>query len=140
MEPDGSVLEGHAVVARGDRITAVLPVREAHGRHPSARRVVLPTHALVPGLINLHTHAAMALLRGIADDLPLKAWLTEHIWPAEARHVSPEFVEAGTLVAAAEMLRSGTPASTTCTSRKPPPGPPRVAGSAPCWASWCWSS
>jgi 5-methylthioadenosine/S-adenosylhomocysteine deaminase len=108
MEPDGSVLEAHAVVARGDRITAVLPVREAHARHPSARRVVLPTHALVPGLINLHTHAAMALLRGIADDLPLKAWLTEHIWPAEARHVSPEFVEAGTLVAAAEMLRSGT--------------------------------
>jgi 5-methylthioadenosine/S-adenosylhomocysteine deaminase len=108
MEPDGSVLEAHAVVARGDRITAVLPVREAHARHPSARRVVLPTHALVPGLINLHTHAAMALMRGIADDLPLKAWLTEHIWPAEARHVSPEFVEAGTLVAAAEMLRSGT--------------------------------
>ena len=108
MEPDGSVLEAHAVVVRGDRIAEVLPVGEARARHPSARRVVLPTHALVPGLINLHTHAAMALLRGIADDLPLKAWLTEHIWPAEARHVSPEFVEAGTLVAAAEMLRSGT--------------------------------
>jgi 5-methylthioadenosine/S-adenosylhomocysteine deaminase len=93
---------------RGDRIVAVLPVAEARGRYASAPRVELPTHALVPGLINLHTHAAMALLRGIADDLPLKAWLTEHIWPAEARHVSPEFVEAGTLVAAAEMLRGGT--------------------------------
>jgi 5-methylthioadenosine/S-adenosylhomocysteine deaminase len=65
-------------------------------------------HALLPGLINLHTHAAMALLRGVADDLPLRAWLEDHIWPAEARHVSDAFVEAGTLVAAAEMLRSGT--------------------------------
>ena len=108
MDPDGSVLEAHAVVARGDRIAEVLPVAQAHARYGTAPRVVLPTHALVPGLINLHTHAAMALLRGIADDLPLKAWLTEHIWPAEARHVSPEFVEAGTLVAAAEMLRGGT--------------------------------
>lgn len=107
-EPDGTVLEGHAVVVRGDRIAAVLPVDEAHRRHGSAARRLLATHALVPGLINLHTHAAMVLLRGIADDLPLKAWLTEHIWPAEARHVSPAFVEAGTLVAAAEMLRGGT--------------------------------
>ncbi|HEX9632676.1 MAG TPA: TRZ/ATZ family hydrolase [Gemmatimonadales bacterium] len=108
VDPAGSVLPAHAVVLRGDRIAAVLPVAEARGRYASARRVELPTHALVPGLINLHTHAAMALMRGIADDLPLKAWLTEHIWPAEARYVSPEFVEAGTLVAAAEMLRGGT--------------------------------
>lgn len=102
------MLEGHAVVVQNDRIAEVLPVGEAHQRHGSAPRRVLPTHALVPGLINLHTHAAMVLLRGIADDLPLKAWLTEHIWPAEARHVSPAFVEAGTLVASAEMLRGGT--------------------------------
>lgn len=108
MDPEGALLEGHAVVVRGDRIADVLPVAEAHRRHRSAPRRTLPTHALVPGLINLHTHAAMVLLRGIADDLPLKAWLTEHIWPAEARHVSPAFVEAGTLVAAAEMLRGGT--------------------------------
>ena len=109
MDPEGAVLEAHAVVLQGDRIQAVLPASDARGRYGSAARVVdLPDHALVPGLINLHTHAAMALLRGLADDLPLKAWLTEHIWPAEARHVSPAFVEAGTLAAAAEMLRGGT--------------------------------
>jgi 5-methylthioadenosine/S-adenosylhomocysteine deaminase len=109
VDPEGAVLEAHAVVLQGDRIQAVLPASDARGRYGSAARVVdLPDHALVPGLINLHTHAAMALLRGLADDLPLKAWLTEHIWPAEARHVSPAFVEAGTLAAAAEMLRGGT--------------------------------
>ncbi|MDH4352278.1 MAG: TRZ/ATZ family hydrolase [Gemmatimonadota bacterium] len=108
IEPAGAVLESHAVVLRGERVDAVLPLAEAHARYRRAARVTLPTHALLPGLINLHTHAAMALLRGIADDLPLKAWLTEYIWPAEARHVSAGFVEAGTLLAAAEMLRGGT--------------------------------
>ena len=108
MEPDGTLLETHSVVVRGDRIAGVLPRAEARRAFPSATLVELPTHALLPGLINLHTHAAMALLRGVADDLPLRAWLTEHIWPAEARHVSEPFVEEGTLVAAAEMLRGGT--------------------------------
>lgn len=108
MEPAATVLEGHAVVLRDARIAGVLPRAEAARAFPGAAHVPLPTHALLPGLINLHTHAAMALLRGIADDLPLRAWLTEHIWPAEARHVSEAFVEAGTLVAAAEMLRGGT--------------------------------
>lgn len=108
MDPDGALLHAHAVALRGDRIAAVLPVAEARATYPAAARVPLPTHALLPGLINLHTHAAMALLRGVADDLPLRAWLEDHIWPAEARHVSDAFVEAGTLVAAAEMLRGGT--------------------------------
>jgi len=108
MEPAGALLEDHGVVLDGDRIAGVLPVAEARAAYPQAARVPLPTHALLPGLINLHTHAAMALLRGVADDLPLRTWLTEHIWPAEARHVSEAFVEAGTLVAAAEMLRGGT--------------------------------
>jgi len=61
----------------------------------------------MPGLINLHTHASMTLMRGLADDLSLMRWLKEHIWPAEARHVSPEFVYDGTLIACAEMLRGG---------------------------------
>jgi 5-methylthioadenosine/S-adenosylhomocysteine deaminase len=108
MEPHGALLPEHAVAVQGDRILAVLPTADARAAYPAAARVSLPTHALLPGLINLHTHAAMALLRGVADDLPLRAWLEEHIWPAEARHVSEAFVEAGTLVAAAEMLRSGT--------------------------------
>ncbi|HZD19420.1 MAG TPA: amidohydrolase family protein, partial [Burkholderiales bacterium] len=62
---------------------------------------------LIPGLVNAHTHAAMALMRGLADDLPLMRWLEEHIWPAEKRHVSAQFVRDGTLLACAEMLRGG---------------------------------
>ena len=62
---------------------------------------------MIPGLVNLHTHAAMTLMRGFADDLPLMTWLSEHIWPAEAKHVSADFVRAGTLLAAAEMLKGG---------------------------------
>ena len=62
---------------------------------------------LIPGLVNAHTHSAMTLLRGIADDVPLKPWLEQHIWPREGRFVSPEFVFDGTLLAAAEMLRGG---------------------------------
>ena len=60
-----------------------------------------------PGLVNAHTHTAMTLLRGIADDVPLAAWLEQHIWPREAAFVSPEFVHDGTLLGAAEMLRGG---------------------------------
>jgi 5-methylthioadenosine/S-adenosylhomocysteine deaminase len=106
IEPD-TVLENHAVAIRDSKIEAVLPVPEARARYAGAAHVALPTHALTPGLINLHTHAAMSLLRGSADDLPLRVWLSEHIWPAEARLVSPEFVHDGTLLAAAEMLRGG---------------------------------
>jgi 5-methylthioadenosine/S-adenosylhomocysteine deaminase len=62
---------------------------------------------LIPGLVNLHTHAAMSLLRGLADDLPLMQWLQEHVWPAEAQHASAQFVHDGTLLACAEMLRGG---------------------------------
>jgi 5-methylthioadenosine/S-adenosylhomocysteine deaminase len=67
----------------------------------------LDQHVLMPGLINAHTHASMTLLRGLADDLPLMTWLQDHIWPAEARWVNPDFVRDGTLLAIAEMLRGG---------------------------------
>jgi 5-methylthioadenosine/S-adenosylhomocysteine deaminase len=106
VEPN-TVLEGHAVAVRGITIEAILPVAEARARFPDAVRVPLPRHALIPGLINLHTHAAMSLLRGSADDLPLRVWLSEHIWPAESRLVSRAFVHDGTLLAAAEMVRGG---------------------------------
>ena len=68
----------------------------------------LDEHILLPGLINSHCHAAMTLLRGYADDLPLMSWLQEHIWPAEQQWVNSEFVQAGTRLAMAEMLLSGT--------------------------------
>jgi 5-methylthioadenosine/S-adenosylhomocysteine deaminase len=101
------VLENHAVAVRDGKIEAVLPVAEAARRFADFERLDLRNHALMPGLVNAHTHAAMSLLRGLADDLPLMRWLEEHIWPAETRHVSRDFVRDGTLVACAEMIRGG---------------------------------
>jgi 5-methylthioadenosine/S-adenosylhomocysteine deaminase len=101
------VLEGHAVAVRDGRIEALLPSGEAATRFPSHEGLDLPDHVLIPGLVNTHTHAAMSLMRGLADDLPLMRWLEEHIWPAEAKHVSPAMVRDGTLLACAEMLRGG---------------------------------
>jgi len=107
VEPVGAVLAEHSVAVAGGRILAVLPAAEAQSRYEPAERVDLSHHALIPGLVNLHTHAAMSLMRGLADDLSLMSWLKDHIWPAEARYVSPEFVHDGTLLACAEMLRGG---------------------------------
>lgn len=105
--PRGTVLENHSLAITGDRISALLPRSEAAAI--SARRVLeLPGHALLPGLVNAHGHAAMSLLRGFADDLPLMPWLEQHIWPAEAAHVSADFVRDGAELAIAEMIRSGT--------------------------------
>jgi len=101
------VLEQHAVAVRDGRIEALLPAAEAGRRFPAYEQVLLENHVLLPGLVNAHTHAAMSLLRGLADDLPLMRWLEEHIWPAEAKHVSHDFVRDGTLLACAEMLRGG---------------------------------
>lgn len=107
VEPHGVVLEEYAVAVSAGNIVGVLPAREARERYRPAQRLALPQQVLIPGLVNLHTHAAMALLRGIADDLPLMDWLKGHIWPAETRHVSAAFVRDGTLLACAEMLRGG---------------------------------
>jgi 5-methylthioadenosine/S-adenosylhomocysteine deaminase len=101
------VLEDHAVAVRDGKIEAVLPGEQAAARFPDYAQVVLDNHVLIPGLVNAHTHAAMSLMRGLSDDLPLMRWLQEHIWPAEAKHVSPQFVRDGTLLACAEMLRGG---------------------------------
>jgi 5-methylthioadenosine/S-adenosylhomocysteine deaminase len=101
------VLEHHAVAVRDGRIEAVLPADQARARFPGYDELALEDHVLLPGLVNAHTHAAMSLLRGLADDLPLMRWLEEHIWPAETKHVSREFVRDGTLLACTEMLRGG---------------------------------
>ncbi|WP_420839502.1 TRZ/ATZ family hydrolase [Dechloromonas hankyongensis] len=102
-----TTLNNHAVAVHNERIVAVLPTREARARFAPARHVKLPGHILIPGLINLHTHAAMTLMRGIADDLPLMDWLQKHIWPIEGTHMSPQFVYDGTRLACAEMLKGG---------------------------------
>jgi 5-methylthioadenosine/S-adenosylhomocysteine deaminase len=104
--PTGA-LPDHAILVDGGRIVALCPQASA-GRDYIARETVsLPTHVLLPGLVNAHVHSAMALLRGIADDVALKPWLEQHIWPREGRFVAPDFVHDGTLLATAEMLRGG---------------------------------
>ncbi len=108
IEPHGVVLEHHSLAIRDGRILAILPTAAAQTLYTARDIVELPDHALIPGLVNAHTHAAMSLFRGLADDLPLMDWLTKHIWPAEAKWVGPEFVRDGVLLAAAEMLKSGT--------------------------------
>lgn len=107
IEPAGVTLTDHAVAIANGRIVAVEPKAEAHRRFSPAKVQALLGQVLLPGFVNLHTHAAMTLLRGYADDLPLMRWLQERIWPAESRHADADFVEAGTLLACAEMLRGG---------------------------------
>ena len=107
VAPADVVLEDHAVAVHQGKILGVLPASEARERFAPRQHFTLDRHALIPGLINLHTHAAMSLMRGIADDLPLMSWLQEHIWPAESKHMSDAFVNAGTLLASAEMLKGG---------------------------------
>jgi len=108
IEPAAVVLEDHALVLREGRILALLPAAEARRTVQARETITLPEHVLIPGLVNAHTHAAMSLFRGLADDLPLMDWLNHHIWPAEAKWVSPEFVRDGTQLAIAEMLLGGT--------------------------------
>lgn len=108
VEPAVVAEEGLSVAVDGGRIVDILPVATANGRYAPRVRHDRPEHVLLPGLVNAHTHAAMALLRGYADDLPLERWLRERIWPAEHRFVGPEFVADGARLAIAEMLAGGT--------------------------------
>lgn len=101
-------LVDHAIVISGRKILDMLPLDLAHDKYEAASTINLPDHALMPGFINAHGHSAMTLFRGLADDLPLMDWLNNHIWPAEGKWVSEAFVEDGTLLAIAEMIRSGT--------------------------------
>ena len=103
-----SVLDHHAVVIEGDRISAVLPTDAARARWPDAVVTDLGEQVLMPGLVNGHGHAAMTLIRGFADDMPLEPWLHERIWPLEARWVGAEYVADGVELAIAEMIGGGT--------------------------------
>ncbi|MBI2799053.1 MAG: TRZ/ATZ family hydrolase [Gammaproteobacteria bacterium] len=107
VEPAGSVLAVHSIAIDQGRIAAIVPTAEARQRFTAAREIDCRQHTVIPGLINTHTHAAMSLFRGMADDRPLQTWLKEHIWPAEARFVDRAFVRDGTRLAAYEMLRGG---------------------------------
>ena len=111
VEPRGPALADHAVAIDGGRIVAVLPSSAGRALYDAREVVQLPGHALTPGLVNAHTHAAMTLLRGVGDDLPLMRWLSERIWPLEKALVDAQFVHDGSLLAGIEQLRGGV---TTC--------------------------
>ena len=106
IRPRG-VLHDHALAVHAGRILALGPAGEMTRQYRAREHLHLDRHVLMPGLVNAHTHGAMTLLRGLADDLPLMTWLNRHIWPAEGRFVSAEFVRIGTQLAIAEMLRGG---------------------------------
>ncbi|MDC0664250.1 TRZ/ATZ family hydrolase [Marinobacter sp. SS21] len=108
IEPAGVVLEHQAVLIQGDRIAAVVDQQQADRQFRAKETLDLNRHVVLPGLINMHGHAAMSLFRGMADDLPLMTWLNDHIWPAEGRYVDEAFIRDGTRLAIAEMLRTGT--------------------------------
>jgi 5-methylthioadenosine/S-adenosylhomocysteine deaminase len=108
VEPEGQVLEHYSIAVIDGNIAAILPTGDALAKYQAAETVHLPHHALIPGLVNAHTHAAMSLFRGLADDLPLMDWLNHHIWPAEGKWVGDEFVRDGSELAIAEMLKGGT--------------------------------
>ena len=108
VDPAGEIYDNHAIAINNGKIINILSSPEAKSRYTAFEEYELAHHVLIPGLINCHTHAAMTLFRGLADDLPLMEWLNEYIWPAEQRWVNPEFVEDGTRLAIAEMIRSGT--------------------------------
>ena len=102
------VLEHHCVVINDGRIVDLIPQQQASQNYQAATVHEFEHHCLMPGLINNHTHSPMSLFRGLADDLPLMTWLNEHIWPAEQKFVGDAFVEAGSELAIAEMIRGGT--------------------------------
>ncbi len=108
VAPVNELLEEASVAVDGGRICAVGPRETVHAAWAGAATCRLPEHVLLPGLVNAHGHAAMTLLRGFAEDAPLAEWLSEHIWPLEARLVNEAFVRDGTRLAVAEMIRSGT--------------------------------
>ncbi|MFT4100530.1 MAG: TRZ/ATZ family hydrolase [Burkholderiaceae bacterium] len=107
VDPLDTLLVDHAVVVDGARIESVEPVDEARRRWPDAEPIELPGHLLIPGLVNVHCHTGMTLLRGAGEDLPLQRWLTERIWPLEKALLGPDFVFDGSVLAIHEMLRGG---------------------------------
>jgi 5-methylthioadenosine/S-adenosylhomocysteine deaminase len=104
----GRVIQAGAVAVDGSDIVAVDTADAISQRFRGRETIDAGGQVVAPGLINTHTHAAMVLYRGLADDLALMDWLNKYLFPAEAKTVSPEFVRAGTRLAALEMIQSGT--------------------------------
>lgn len=105
--PTNTLLEQQSIVIQSGKIVDICSFDMANEHYLARETVKLADHILIPGLINLHTHTAMSLMRGIADDLPLMTWLNEHIWPAEQAVLSEQYVHDASLLACAEMLSGG---------------------------------
>jgi 5-methylthioadenosine/S-adenosylhomocysteine deaminase len=105
VEPENVVHENYALVIHEGKIVDLMPATEAEHKYEATTTQHLDDHAIIPGLINAHTHAAMSLFKGLADDLPLMDWLNNHIWPAESKWVDSQFVADGSRLAIAEMIR-----------------------------------
>jgi 5-methylthioadenosine/S-adenosylhomocysteine deaminase len=108
IAPENRVVENSSVAVAAGAIVAFGSSDAIHREYEASTRLTRPNAVLMPGLVNAHGHAAMTLLRGVADDPPLDVWLNEHIWPLETRHMGEELVTDGTDLAIAEMLKSGT--------------------------------
>ena len=108
MEPDFCILHQHSIAINHGKIVAVLPTAEAMVKYQAKHTVDRSQHVVLPGLVNTHTHTPMTLLRGYANDVPIKEWLENHIWPVEVKWVDPEFMRIGMRLAIAEMIKSGT--------------------------------
>ncbi len=108
IEPHNSILEHQTIVVDQEKIIAIKPSTQAKHHYQSEQQFELSNHVLLPGLINTHTHSAMTLLRGLADDLPLMTWLNDHIWPAEKKLINEESIKIGSELALCEMIKSGT--------------------------------
>ncbi len=108
VEPESVTYDYHSLVIDKGLIIDLLPTEQAKQKYQATHAESLLDHALLPGLVNCHTHAAMSLMRGIADDLPLMEWLQQHIWPLEKQWMNAEFVKDGSDLAIAEMILGGT--------------------------------
>lgn len=107
-DKNNTLLEDHSIVILEDEILDILPTKNVFDGYEANEVFALSEHIIMPGFINNHTHAAMSLLKGFANDVPLKSWLEDYIWPAEKEYVSEAFVKDGSLIAIAEMIKSGT--------------------------------
>ncbi len=108
MNAAGAIIEQGTVAVSKGAIVAVGPANEITAGYTGLRTIDARGKLVLPGLVNTHTHAAMTIFRGLADDLPLETWLTKYIWPAEAKFITAATVRTGTNLALAEMIRSGT--------------------------------
>jgi len=107
MDEGISVIKDGAIAVKGTKIFAIGTREDIFRKYISGNIIMGEGKVVFPGLINTHTHAAMVYFRGIADDLPLKEWLENHIWPVENRWLSPEFVSDAVELACLEMLKGG---------------------------------